>query len=139
MIQLVDVEAEKKEIRRIFNEHLSAYDKKDLDKTVDMFSEDVIVQRANIPQFQGKKALKEDYKRSFESLKNSTSSTTEEGMYIEISSSGDIAWSCGPYTTHYETTGDTRIVKGKYLCTWRKVDDKWKISAFCATSSLPET
>ena len=65
MKYLVDIEAEKKEIKRIFNEHLSAYDNKDLDKTVDMFSEDVIVHRADIPQFQGKKVLMEDYKNSF--------------------------------------------------------------------------
>ena len=135
---MVDIEAEKKEIRRIFNEHLSAYDNRDLDKTVELFSEDVIVHRANSPQFQGKKALIEDYKNSFESLRNSTSSTTEEGMHIEISSSGDMAWNCGPYTTHYETGGKTRIVKGKYLSTWRKVDDNWKVATFCATNSLPE-
>jgi len=135
----VDIEGEKKEIRRIFIEHMAAYDKKDLDKTVELFSEDVIVQRANIPQFQGKKAIKEDYKKSFESLKNSTSSTTEEAMYVEISSSGDMAWNCGNYTSHYTRTGDTRIVKGKYIIAWRKVDDRWKVAAYCVTSSLPET
>jgi ketosteroid isomerase-like protein len=138
MKYLVDIEAEKKEIRRIFNEHLFAYDKKDLDKTVNMFSEDVIVHRANNPQFQGKKTLTEDYKNSFESLKDSTASTTEEAMYVEVSSSGDMAWSCGNYTTHYERTGDTRIVDGKYIIAWRKIDDKWKVAAFCATSNLPQ-
>ena len=135
----VDFEAEKEEIRRIFTEHMSAYDKKDLDKTLDLFSEDVIVQRANIVQFQGKRALREDYRNGFESLKDSTSSTTGESMYIEISSSGDMAWSCGNYTTHYMRTGETSIVKGKYLSTWKKVGDKWKVAAYCVTSSLPRT
>ena len=110
-----------------------------MDKVLEFFTDDVIAQKATIPQFRGIKALKEDYIRMFVSFKDSTRSTTELVDHIEISSSADMAWNTGQYTTHYKETGEPRMWKGKYICAWRKVDDKWKIAAFSITRSLPYT
>jgi len=52
---------------------------------------------------------------------------------------GDLAWDCGQYVTEYKGPESNRISKGKYLCTWKKVGDRWKIAAFSATSDLPAT
>ena len=139
VINVVDIEAEKKEIMHILLEHIAAYDNKDLDNTVKMYAKDVIIHISNESPIQGKNHRIEVIKRTFTNLGNTKSTTKNDDLYTEISSTGDMAWSCGQYTSDYVTDGNSNIAKGKYIFIWKKVDDEWKIAAFSNSSIQPNT
>ena len=135
---MAEIDVAKKEIRRIVKEAFLLEDQRDIEKVLKFFTDDVIAQKANIPQFQGIEALRRDYEIMFKSREGISASTDGRSEYIEVSSSRDMAWDCGCYTTEFKGPQGTKISKGKYMCTWRKVADQWKIAAFCVTSDLPE-
>lgn len=134
-MKTVDVEAEKREIDRLTDEAFAAEDRKDLEKMLEGVADDAILQVPNMPQIQGIKALREFYKAflpTFDSMKGGP-------RHIEVSSSGDMAWQYGSFSTGYKKPEGTVTDKGKYLMIWKKVDGKWKTVAFSVSSDNPPT
>jgi len=56
---MIDLEAEKKEIKRLWKEAIDAENRRDLESIQRMYAEDVIWQRPDQPEIRGKKALLE--------------------------------------------------------------------------------
>ena len=134
-MKTVDVEAEKREIDRLTDEAFAAEDRKDLEKMLESLADDVILQVPGMPQIQGIRALREFYKAflpTFDSMKGGP-------RHIEVSSSGDMAWQYGSFSTGYKKPEGTIMEKGKYLAIWKKVDGKWKWAAYSVTSDEPAT
>ncbi len=130
---MVDIEAEKNAIQEAVRIAFEAEDKKDLEKLLDFFADDVVGQAANSPQFQGKDALREFYKGYLPTIV----SIKGEFSHVEVSSSGDMAWDVG--YNRAETIGPEGNVKdqGKYFAVYKKVNGKWKCSAIASSSDLP--
>jgi ketosteroid isomerase-like protein len=62
--QMVDIEAEKKALRKMIEKAFKAEDEKDMENTLAYFADDAIVQGAGIPQFKGIKAAREFFARA---------------------------------------------------------------------------
>ena len=61
---MVDIEAEKKVLRKIIYEALKAENEKDMESLLSFFADDVVVQGPNIPQFKGNKSSENSMKDS---------------------------------------------------------------------------
>ena len=128
---MIDIEAEKKEIKRVGTAAFDAEDTKDVEGLLSFCTEDIILQIPTIPQLQGIPALRKYYHRffpRFESLKGGAD-------YIEVSSAGDMAWEYGLFTVEYKRPEGTIFDEGKYLLVWRKVNNQWKIAGYSVSSN----
>jgi len=132
---MVDIEAEKKEIERTIGEITAAENRKDVETILELVTDDAVFQKPSTPQIQGREAWREDYEKVFATLASSSIRT----LHIEVSSSGDMAWDYGHYISTYKTREGTVTTTGKYLATWRKIDDKWKTAAVSISGDSPAT
>ena len=130
---MVDIEAEKKAIKEAVKIAFEAEDKKDLEKLLDLFADDVVVQAPNMPQFQGKDAVRDFYKGFLPTIVT----IKGESSHVEVSSSGDMAWDVGYNKAEYKGPEGNFKDQGKYFATWRKVNGKWKCSAIASSTDLP--
>ena len=128
MIQLVDIEAEKKEIECMIKECEAAENRKDTEKELEYFTKDAVYQRRN-GKDEGIEAIRGQF------LKNIRSFVSSEHMplRIEVSSSGDMAWVLGYFTTKYDRAEGVVEGGGNWLAALRKVDGKWKYVALSTT------
>jgi len=122
---MFDIEAEKKEIERIIKEIEAAENRKDLDKMFEFLTDDAILQKPNTPQIQGLDAWRNDYEIFFQTFV----STSIRSLYIEVSSSGDMAWNYGSFVSEDKRPEGNIKGEGKYLGVYKKVDGKWKTAA----------
>lgn len=127
---MVDIEAEKKALREIIDMAFKAEDKKDMETLLDFFADDVIVQGPGMPQFKGLKALREFYEGFFKTLVT----IKGESTYLEISSSGDMAWDVGYNKAEYKGPEGNFKDQGKYFASYKKVNGKWKCAAIAFSS-----
>jgi ketosteroid isomerase-like protein len=128
---MIDIDAEKKEIKQVGAAAFDAEDHKDVEGLLSFCTEDIILQIPTIPQLQGIPALRKYYNRffpRFESLKGAAD-------YIEVSSAGDMAWEYGLFTVEYKRPEGTIFDQGKYLLVWRKVNNQWKIAGYSVSSN----
>lgn len=128
---MIDIDAEKKELKRVGAAAFDAEDQKDVEGLLSFCTEDILLQIPMIPQLQGIPALRKYYQRffpRFESLKGGAD-------YIEVSSAGDMAWEHGLFTVEYKRPEGTIFDEGKYLLIWRKVNSQWKIAAYSVSSN----
>ena len=123
---MVNIEAEKIEIKRTLKRIEDAENRKDVEAMFEDLTEDSILQMGGSPQFQGLDAWKESYKAFFESGFISTKITC---LGIEVSASGDLAWDYGIYVSEFQGSSGPRKVEGKYLGVYKKVEGKWKGAA----------
>ncbi len=113
---MVDMEAEKKEIGRTLGEIAAAENRRDVEKILELVTEDAIFQKPNTSQIQGREAWREDYEKVFATLVSSEIRT----LHIEVSSSGDMAWEYGYYISTYKKPGALSRPKESILAFGRK-------------------
>ena len=130
----IDFAAEESKIRTLNSETFEAERQKDLETTVNVYSDDAIIQGPNMPQIEGEEAIRNFYKEFFK-----LPLVTVEGgpKKIVISKSGDMAYDIGWNRTVLQQ-GENQIEdKGKYFCVWKKINDEWKIVVISYSSDLP--
>ena len=132
---MVDIKAEKKAIKEAGIASFEAEDKKELEKLLSYFADDVIVQGPNMPQLQGMDALREFYKGFLPTLVT----IKGESSHIEVASSGDMAWDIGYNKAEYKGPEGNFKDQGKYFCTWKKINGDWKIAVIAFSSDLALT
>ena len=124
MIQLVDIEAEKKKIERMIKECETAESRRDLEKELEFFTHDAVYQGRSSKD-EGIEAIREHFKKNIRSIVSSEHTP----LRIEISSSSDMAWVLESYLVKYER--DEGIVEegGNWLAALMKVNGEWKYAA----------
>jgi len=130
---MVDIEAEKKAIKKLIDVTFKAENEHDEKTLLDFYADDVIAIGPNMPAFQGKDKMKELYKEMLPTIV----SIEGRSKHIEVSQSGDMAWDWGSNEAVYKGPDGNFEDKGKYFCTYKKVDGKWKCAAISWSSSNP--
>lgn len=109
---------------------------KDLDAFVAYFTDDAAELMPNAPLFSGKPAIKEALKPL---MSDPNFSLTFIPNRVEVSKSGDLAYTQGPYQMSFsDMRGNKFQDEGKYLTVWRKLPDgTWKAVEDTFMSDLP--
>lgn len=130
---MVDIEVEKNAIKKLIDEAFEAENEHNMEKLLDFYADDVIVQSPNTPQIQGKGKLREFYKVMLPTIVSIEGGST----YVEVSSSGDMAWDVGYSKSEFKGPDGHFKEQAKYFCTYKKVDGKWKCAAISHSSDNP--
>jgi ketosteroid isomerase-like protein len=121
--ELMDLEVERKKAEQVWHDLCKADMSKELDKVLELYSDDVIYQVSGFPPICGKDAL-----QSFSPI---TLDSIEDLIWgvdrTEVSESGDLAYSSGWFNMKLRGLDDYLECKG--ILVYRKVSDEWKIVA----------
>ena len=129
----VNIEAEKKQLARLGQDWWEAENRKDVGALMEVFSDDVIVQPANVPQLIGKDAVRNFFEDYYKTLVSSSGEQTR----IEVASSGDMANEAGTMKVVMKGPEGTIEDEQKYLAVYKKIEGKWKCTALSASSDKP--
>ena len=129
----VDIAAEKAAIRELTDiDWMEAGKEKDIDRWVSFHTDDAILIVPNAPLIAGKDAIHE--------LVSAMTSAPGwaahwESTEIEVSRSGDLAYSYGPQvTTVHDAEGNPVTSKQQWVATWKKqADGSWKCTILIIT------
>lgn len=115
---------------------MKAANAKDLDAFVSSYADNASVLTPNAPIFSGRQQIKEGLKPM---LADPQFSLTLIPTRIEVSTSGDMAFTQGPYKMSFsDIRGNKFEDEGKYLTVWRKqADGSWKAVEDTMSSDLP--
>ena len=110
------------------------YAAKDLDKIMAHYSDDASVMAPGMPSAAGKKAIRQLLKGM---LEDPALSLKFHATKVEVSKSGDMAFTQGSYTMTMTDPSSKKIITdhGSYVTTYRKLaNGSWKAVADIATS-----
>ncbi|TFG71714.1 MAG: DUF4440 domain-containing protein [Anaerolineales bacterium] len=131
---MVNIEAEKIEIEK-YNKQLRETEARiDVDAVLELLTEDCVYIANSAPNIQGHAAWREFYEALYKTW-NTFISGSITPLGIEVSSSGDMAWSHGVFVTEYENPEGCTTTGGKCITVYRKVDGKWKTAAVCTVAN----
>jgi len=119
----MDLEVDRKKAEQVWHDLCTADMSKDLDKVLELYSDDVIYQVSGFPPINGKDALRsfsDGGLDSIEDLKWGVDRT-------EVSESGDLAYTSGWF--NMKLVGKDDYLECKGILVYRKVSDEWKIVA----------
>ena len=122
--------AEEQAIKLLIDNVFEAEKRKDIGAILSFYSDDVIVQPPNAPQFQGMEALRNFYVEFLKLLVSIDGGSTK----TVISTAGDMAYDIGWNRTVFEAPGGTIEDEGKYLTVMKKINGEWKIVAISYSS-----
>ncbi len=134
-MKTVDIDSEKREIERVVKATFEAEDRKDLEGFLKLMSDDVLIQLPNVPEIQGKKAVREFYNQFLPILVSTKGGVRK----VEVSSSGDMAWFSGYHLTTTKGPEGPIEDEGKFLAVYKKIDGAWKGVALSISSDKPPT
>ena len=117
----MDLEVERKKAEQVWNDLCKADMSKDLNKVLELYSEDVIYQVSGFPTINGKDALRRFSDGSLDFIDDMKWGVDR----TEISESGDLAYTSGWFNMKLVGKDDYLECKGILVC--RKVSDEWKI------------
>jgi ketosteroid isomerase-like protein len=125
-----------KAIREAESAKMKAATARDLDALVAFYTDDASVLTPNAPIFTGKQPIKDGLKPM---LSDPQFSLILIPTRVEVSKSGDLAYTQGPYKmTFSDIRGNKFEDEGKYLTVWRKLaDGSWKAVEDTMNSDLP--
>jgi ketosteroid isomerase-like protein len=124
------------ELREAESARMKAAAAKDLEAFVAFYAEDASILSPNAPIFSGKQPIKDGLKPM---LSDPQFSLALMPTRVEVSKSGDMAFTQGPYKmTFSDMRGNKFEDEGKYLTVWRRLaDGSWKAVEDTMNSDLP--
>jgi uncharacterized protein (TIGR02246 family) len=129
-------DADVKAIKDVESNWVKTAATKDVDAFVTYYADDAAVLMPNAPLFTGKQAIKEALKPLMTDPNFSLSFIPTK---VEVSKSGDLAYTQGPYKMSFSDMRGNRFEdEGKYLTVWRKLPDgSWKAVEDTLMTDLP--
>jgi ketosteroid isomerase-like protein len=106
----------------------TAFNARDMDAVLDLYTEDARLLPPNAPMGMGKDAVE----GVFEEM--AAAGLMVETHVIETLAAGDLAYNIGTYAL---TADGAEVDRGKYMEIWRRTDGEWKMSADMFNSDLP--
>lgn len=124
------------QIREAESARMKAGAAKDLDAFAAFYADDASILSPNEPILTGKQPIKDGLKPMLADPQFSLILTPSR---VEVSKSGDMAFTQGPYKfTFSDIRGNKFEDEGKYLTVWRRLaDGTWKIAEDTMNSDLP--
>ena len=119
-------EADARAIREAEADWGRAWAAKDLDRIVNHYADDALVELAGVPIISGKNAIREGVKQAIADRNFALSFAPTQ---VEVSKGGDLAYARGAYIVSMTDAATKRplTVKGKYIVVYRKQrDGNWK-------------
>jgi len=118
---MIDIEAEKWLIEQLVKENVEADKSKDLDRIMNLFTDDVVYHVPGFPEIVGKDSLRGFIGGGFEQLED-LEMVSER---VDVSASGDLGYSTGWFKMRNVGMEDFMVFK--YALVVKKVDGVWKI------------
>jgi ketosteroid isomerase-like protein len=112
----------------------TALSTKDSALVVAHFSDDAVLQIANMPPMRGRAAIERFYGNVFRFLSRSESVVEQ----TQLSASGDLAYSSGAQTNAFDREQGRVEYEGKFLLVWQKVNGEWLIRAYSLSNNQGE-
>ena len=123
-------------LRAIPQEFMSYHDERNIDKLVNLFTDDGRILAPFRPVAQGKTGLRESFRRAFDEFDQRTLKV--DTTHVEVC--GDMGFSMGTFKVNIKMPTGKRIDdQGKWLVAARRVGKTWKIAAHCWNTDLPIT
>lgn len=116
-------------IRQANQEHIAAFNAKDVEKVLSTYAENSVFMPPNAPMLRGKEPLKNYYAGLFERAEQF------EMQVEELNGYGPLAYESGTYAIHYGGEHPTRD-RGKYLRVLRNLNG-WHVEKMIWSSDLP--
>jgi uncharacterized protein (TIGR02246 family) len=130
----VDLAAEAAKIRAADVAWFEAEARRDLEKIVPYVAEDAVFQPPDAPACAGIMAIRAFYKDLFALPYVDIGGRTET---VVVASSGDVAYDIGRNFVVLTGPQGEKRHEGKYLAVWRKVKDRWKLTAISWSLDAP--
>jgi ketosteroid isomerase-like protein len=132
----VDIRAEADALRNAEAQWLAALKARDIDKMVSQYAPEAVGMYANEPICVGHQAVR----KSCESwLADTVVSQTFSDVVdaVEVSASGDLAYSRGTNRFSYNTPKGIVEEVGKWVTIYKKIDGKWRVIVDIGNSDKP--
>ncbi len=134
---VVDVEAEKEEIKDILDEWVVAYNAGEFERLVSFyFADDAVQMNSNQPILEGKEAILANFKEAREAADE----YCESSIYENVRVSGDLAFVLGNdiFTATPKAGGEPIKTDSKWVAIFeRQSDGTWKCIVEAGNSNLP--
>jgi ketosteroid isomerase-like protein len=129
-------EADAKALRDLEAARMKSAIARDLEAFAAFYADDASILTPNLPILTGKQPIKDGLKPM---LSDPQFSMTLLPARVEVSKSGDLAFTQGPYKMSFsDIRGNKFEDEGKYLTVWRKLPDgTWKVVEDTMNSDLP--
>ena len=125
---------EEQKLRDLSLKLLDAERNKDLEATLDFFTEDSVLQPPDAPRFDGLEGVRALLEEMFQLPMEDFESGADR---IVVSSESDMAYELGWYRMPFEGPEGRIHEEGKYTIVWRKVDGEWKYLVGCWNNNEP--
>jgi ketosteroid isomerase-like protein len=130
----LQTEGEYRRLEARQNSFLEGLSSRDLERTTGHFSDDATLHVANMPALHGREAIGRFYGNVFRFMRESTAVPE----MIEMSRSGDLAYSTGKVSNAFESEEGRIRYSGKYLLVWKRVAGEWLIAHYGISNDHPE-
>lgn len=114
-------------IRKLDAEYVAAFNAKDIDKILTMYTENSVFMPPNAPTLRGTEPLKSFYKDLF------ARATDLKMEAADVAGHGPLAYQSGAYSL-----AGTNRDRGKFLFVMRKMGENWRFEYMIWSSDLPK-
>jgi len=133
----VDIQAEKDLIQNYEDQWTVALQSGDAEKIVGFYATEAVSMRSNQPVYIGLNAIRNGIESMLADTTLIFNTYTGKVDAIEISVSGDMAYSYGHDEIMVKTKDGLVKDEGKWVDIWKKIDGQWKVTVSCGNSNKP--
>lgn len=123
---VADTKAEAEKIRQLEDQWGIANQNRDIEKVMGFYAADAVTMPANGPICIGREAVRKQVETSFAEASMQWNTFTWKNEFVEVSSSGDLAYVRIPNTMKIKTPAGLVEDVAKGIDIWKKVDGEWK-------------
>jgi len=135
----VDFKAEKDVIQNNEDQWTVALQTKDAEKIAGFYATEAISMRSNQPIYIGLNAIRNGIESMLSDTTLLFNTYTGKVDAIEVSVSGDMAYSYGHDEIMVKTKNGLAKDEGKWVDIWKKLDGQWKVVVSSGSSNKPLT
>jgi len=133
----VDIQADKDAIRELDSTWSEAIQDQDIENVMNLMAPDAVFMIDDLPIIEGQEAIREAQLNWYADTSIDFSSYRSELVDIEVSISGDMAYTRG--REHYNIISPEGTIENwsKWVDIWKKIDGKWKVMVVIGNSDNP--
>ncbi len=133
----VDIQAEKDAISEIDRTWTEAIQNKNVENVMILIASDAVFMIDNLPIIKGKEAIREAQSSWYADTAIDFSTFQAEIVDIQVSSSGDMAYTRGIEHYNQHTPDGMTERWNKWIDVWKKIDGEWKVIVVIGNSDNP--
>ena len=123
---VADTKAEAEKIRQLEDQWGVANQNKDIEKVMGFYAADPVTMPSNGPICIGREAVRKQFESSFADASVQWNTFTWKNEFVEVSSSGDLAYVRVPNSLKIKTPVGLVEDVAKCIDIWKKIDGEWK-------------